>query len=69
MIASLEIDSRAQQFERSGDLEQALELYRQALLQEPGEANLWARLGGVCCALGHTDEALTALSPGRATPA
>ena len=59
MITSSEIISRAAQFECSGNFEHACLLYRQALLQHPGDAELWARLGRNCCALGQPDEALT----------
>jgi len=58
MIPDSELVARAAQFERSGDLEQACQLYRQALLQQPGDAELWARLGCNHYAIGQGDEAL-----------
>jgi len=59
MIPLSELASRAEQFERSGDFEQASQIYRRGLLQEPGNAELWARLGRSCLALGRPDEALS----------
>src|SRR5271157_2421860 len=59
MIPDSELVSRAAQFERSGDFQQACQLFRQALLQQPCDAELWARLGRNHCAIGQGDEAVT----------
>ena len=39
----------------------AEQLYRRALQNQPGDAELWEGLGRVCYALGQPDEAVTSL--------
>jgi predicted O-linked N-acetylglucosamine transferase (SPINDLY family) len=58
MIPLSEIPLQAQRLERSGEFQQAQKLYRQALLEQPDNAELWALLGRNCRALGQADEAL-----------
>jgi predicted O-linked N-acetylglucosamine transferase (SPINDLY family) len=58
MIPLSEIELQAQLLERSGEIEQAQRLYRQALLDEPENADLWALLGRNCRALGQADLAV-----------
>jgi protein O-GlcNAc transferase len=54
----------AAESEHLADLNRSRDLYRQALEQHPDDAQLWASLGRICCALGQEDEAL--LCYGRA---
>src|SRR6516165_866367 len=61
MIPSADIPALADRFHRFGALDQAEQLYRLALQQQPDDAELWARLGRVCHALGHYDDAVTSL--------
>jgi FkbM family methyltransferase len=46
---------------QSGNLEQAVALYRQLLLDEPNNAQAWYLLGAACLQLGQVDEARTSL--------
>ena len=61
MIPPADIPALAARFQRFGALAQAEQLYRQALQNRPGDAELWAGLGRVCQALGRPDEAVTSL--------
>ena len=61
MIPPADIPALAARFQRFGALTQAERLYRQALQYQPGDAELWGRLGRVCYALGRPDEAVTSL--------
>jgi predicted O-linked N-acetylglucosamine transferase (SPINDLY family) len=61
MIPSADIPALADRFRRFGALDQAEQLYRLALQQQPDDAELWARLGRVCHAQGHHDDAVTSL--------
>jgi predicted O-linked N-acetylglucosamine transferase (SPINDLY family) len=58
MVPPSDLASSAEQLERSGSLQQAQQLYRQALSEQPGDAVLWLRLGQVCQALSQPDEAV-----------
>jgi predicted O-linked N-acetylglucosamine transferase (SPINDLY family) len=57
MMPLSEILSQAERLVRSGEFQQAQRLYRQALLEQPDDAELWALLGRNCRALGEADEA------------
>jgi protein O-GlcNAc transferase len=59
MIPPADIPALAARFERFGALAQAEQLYRQAIQDQPGNAELWAGLGRVCHALGQLDEAVS----------
>ncbi len=61
MIPPADIPALAARFQRFGALTQAEQLYRQALQNQPEDADLWAGLGRVCQALGRPDEAVTSL--------
>ncbi len=61
MISPADIPVLAARFQRFGALAQAEQLYREALRNQPGDAELWAGLGRVCQALGQSDEAVTSL--------
>jgi protein O-GlcNAc transferase len=61
MIPPADIPALAARFQRFGALAQAEQLYRQAIQDQPGDAELWAGLGRVCYALGQPDEAVTSL--------
>jgi predicted O-linked N-acetylglucosamine transferase (SPINDLY family) len=61
MIPPADIPALAASFQRFGALAQAEQLYRQAIQSKPGDADLWARLGRVCEALGRAGEAVTCL--------
>jgi predicted O-linked N-acetylglucosamine transferase (SPINDLY family) len=61
MIDPADVPALAARFHRFGALNQAEQLYRQALQDQPGDAELWAGLGRVCHALGQHDEAVTSL--------
>src|SRR5208283_2858975 len=61
MIPPADIPALAARFQRFGALAQAEQLYRQALRDRPGDADLWAGLGRVCQGLGRPDEAVTSL--------
>jgi protein O-GlcNAc transferase len=61
MIPPADIPALAARFQRFGAMTQAEQLYRQALQNRPDDAELWARLGHVCQALGRPDEAVTSL--------
>ena len=61
MIPPADIPALAARFQRFGALAQAEQLYRQALGNRAGDADLWAGLGRVCQALGRPDEAVTSL--------
>ncbi|HUY35433.1 MAG TPA: FkbM family methyltransferase [Pirellulales bacterium] len=54
----LDLARRAHQ---SGDLEQAVQRYRQALAVDPNHAQSWYLLGAACQTLGRLDEAAAAL--------
>ncbi len=49
----------ARRAHQSGQLEQAEQLYRQALQAEPHHAQAWYLLGAACYALGRAEEAIT----------
>jgi predicted O-linked N-acetylglucosamine transferase (SPINDLY family) len=72
MIAAADLRAVAARFERFGALQQAEQLYRQSLEYQPDDAELWARLGRTCRALGRYAEAVASLQralelqPGRA---
>ena len=61
MIPPADIPALAARFQRFGALAQAAQLYRKAIQDQPGDAELWAGLGRVCYALGQPDEAVTSL--------
>jgi predicted O-linked N-acetylglucosamine transferase (SPINDLY family) len=61
MIPPADIPALADRFHRFGALDQAEQLYRLALEQQPDDAELWARHGRVCHALRHYDQAVTSL--------
>jgi protein O-GlcNAc transferase len=61
MIPPADIPALAARFQRFGALAQAEQLYRQAVQNQPGEAELWAALGRVCQALGRPGDAVTSL--------
>jgi predicted O-linked N-acetylglucosamine transferase (SPINDLY family) len=61
MIPFADIPALAARFQRFGALGQAEQLYRQALENQPDEAELWAGLGRVCQALRRPTEAETSL--------
>ncbi len=61
MIPPADIPALAARFQRFGALAQAEQLYRQALQNQLGDAELWAGLGRVCQALGRTGDAVTSL--------
>jgi predicted O-linked N-acetylglucosamine transferase (SPINDLY family) len=61
MIPPADIPALAARFQRYGALAQAEQLYRQALQNQPVEAELWAALGRVCQTLGRPGEAVTSL--------
>jgi Flp pilus assembly protein TadD len=58
MIARADILALAARFRRLGAFSQAEQLYRQALEQQPDDAELWTQLGRVSQALGKSDEAV-----------
>lgn len=51
----------ARQAHQAGDVERAVQLYRQALAADPNRAQSWYLLGAACQTLGRLDEAATAL--------
>jgi predicted O-linked N-acetylglucosamine transferase (SPINDLY family) len=57
-LPASDLPALADRFQRFGALEQAERLYVQALASASADADLWARLGRVCRALGHRDEAV-----------
>jgi predicted O-linked N-acetylglucosamine transferase (SPINDLY family) len=59
MIPLSELVSQAAEWEQSGFVDRACELYRKALHRQPGNPELWARLGRGHCALGRFNEAVT----------
>jgi predicted O-linked N-acetylglucosamine transferase (SPINDLY family) len=61
MIPPADFPALAARFQRFGALAQAERLYRQALDNQPGDAELWAGLGRVCQALGRPGEAASSL--------
>jgi predicted O-linked N-acetylglucosamine transferase (SPINDLY family) len=61
MIPPADIPALAARFRRFGALLEAEALYRQALQNQPDDAELWAGLGRVCHALGQYDQAVTSL--------
>ena len=58
MIPPSDFASLAARFQRFGALDQARQLYRQAVELQPDDAELWLCLGRVCRAAGYDDEAL-----------
>ena len=58
MIPLSDVATLAARFERFGALDQARQLYREALELHPDDAELWSRVGRICRAMGHHDEAL-----------
>ena len=61
MIPPADFPALAARFHRFGALTQAEELYRQAIRDQPDDAELWAGHGRVCQALGRPDESVTSL--------
>ena len=58
MIPGDELFEAATRFQGLGDFAQAEQRYRQLLREHPDNTEVWCRLGHVCEALGHHDEAL-----------
>jgi predicted O-linked N-acetylglucosamine transferase (SPINDLY family) len=52
-----EILALARSLELAGEFEQARQLYRRVLAEQPSSAELWAQLGRSCHSLGHAEEA------------
>ena len=58
MLPGDDLLAAATRFQRLGAFAQAEQLYRQLLREHPDKAEVWCRMGDVCQALGHHNEAL-----------